>query len=110
MQNANAKQSGENTEEDLQVPVGLKIEFLGALKAKDLQQARRLCQMILLYEPQNPEAREFLPLIQKKLLEEQHSSDSDNDEEDDDSESDGEPSESPNSSLPSDEEQEKKSK
>ncbi|XP_034087933.1 glutamate-rich protein 2 [Gymnodraco acuticeps] len=38
---------------------------------RDLQLASKLCRMILIYEPDNPEASEFLPLIQKKLSQEQ---------------------------------------
>ncbi|XP_056246851.1 glutamate decarboxylase 1-like isoform X2 [Seriola aureovittata] len=56
-------------DEDLKAPVELKIEFLGALMDKDFQLAHKLCQMILIHEPDNPEASEFLPLIHKKLLE-----------------------------------------
>ncbi|XP_061747424.1 glutamate-rich protein 2 [Nerophis ophidion] len=106
MQTGNENQ----TEDDLQVPLGLKIEFLRALKAKDLQRARSLCQMILLYEPHHPEASEFLPLIQKKLLQEQEEADQgsgDSDQDDVDSGSDGESAESSSSSQTSDEEQEK---
>ncbi|XP_061926230.1 glutamate-rich protein 2 [Entelurus aequoreus] len=110
MQTGNEKQ----TVEDLQVPLGLKIEFLRALKAKDLQWARSLCQMILIYEPHHPEASEFLPLIQKKMLQEQQEADqgSGDSEQDDvdsgsDSGSDRESPESSSSSQTSDEEQEK---
>ncbi|XP_061784436.1 glutamate-rich protein 2 [Nerophis lumbriciformis] len=106
MQTGNEKQ----TEEDLQVPLGLKIEFLRALKAKDLQRARSLCQMMLLYEPHHPEASEFLPLIQKKMLQEQEEADQgrgDSEQDDDvDSGSDRESPESSSSSQTSDEEQE----
>uniref|UniRef100_A0A3P9BVH0 Uncharacterized protein n=1 Tax=Maylandia zebra TaxID=106582 RepID=A0A3P9BVH0_9CICH len=45
------------------------LKFLRALKDKYFQLAVKLCHMILIYEPDNPEASEFLPLIQKKLLE-----------------------------------------
>lgn len=72
-------------------------QFLGAVMDRDMQLASRLCQMsvypasvseclpltqpangafsalfsppVLLHEPDNPEARQFLPLIQEKLLE-----------------------------------------
>lgn len=77
--------------EDLKAPAGLLIKFLRALKDKDLQLAVKLCQMILIYEPDNPEASEFLPLIQKKLLEEQEtesSSEEDDEEESDDDDDD----------------------
>ncbi|XP_041804856.1 glutamate-rich protein 2 [Chelmon rostratus] len=56
-------------DEDLKAPVELIIEFLRAVMDRDFQLASKLCQMILIYEPDNPEASEFLPLIQKKLLE-----------------------------------------
>uniref|UniRef100_A0A3Q2XDX2 Glutamate-rich protein 2 n=1 Tax=Hippocampus comes TaxID=109280 RepID=A0A3Q2XDX2_HIPCM len=45
------------------------FQFLRALRQRDFQQAKRLCNMILIYEPHHPEASEFLPLIQRKLLE-----------------------------------------
>ncbi|KAL8183452.1 UNVERIFIED_CONTAM: hypothetical protein K2H54_041597 [Gekko kuhli] len=34
---------------------------------RDYSLAKKLCQMILIYEPQNPEAMQFLPLIERKL-------------------------------------------
>ncbi|XP_005742053.1 glutamate-rich protein 2 isoform X2 [Pundamilia nyererei] len=85
-----AKEDKEQTEnvnvkcEDLKAPVELLMKFLGALKDKYFQLAVKLCHMILIYEPDNPEASEFLPLIQKKLLEEQHAEKSNEEESDDD--------------------------
>ncbi|XP_023277680.1 rRNA-processing protein EFG1-like [Seriola lalandi dorsalis] len=78
-------------DEDLKAPVELKIEFLGALMDKDFQLAHKLCQMILIHEPDNPEASEFLPLIHKKLLEEQEAeqSNEEDDEEEDSDDDDG---------------------
>ncbi|XP_034559205.1 glutamate-rich protein 2 isoform X2 [Notolabrus celidotus] len=79
------EQPGEK-DEDIKTPVELKIEFLRAVMERDFERACKLCQMILLHEPENPEASEFLPLIKKKLLEEQEaeqSSEEDDDEEDD---------------------------
>ncbi|XP_005458186.1 glutamate-rich protein 2 isoform X1 [Oreochromis niloticus] len=73
--------------EDLKAPVGLLMKFLRALKDKYFKLAVKLCHMILIYEPDNPEASEFLPLIQKKLLEEQdaeRSNEEESDEEEDD--------------------------
>ncbi|XP_035861549.1 glutamate-rich protein 2 isoform X4 [Sander lucioperca] len=58
-------------DEERKAPVELIMEFLRAVMDRDFQLASKLCQMILIYEPDNPEASEFLPLIQKKLLEEQ---------------------------------------
>ncbi|XP_035762036.1 glutamate-rich protein 2 isoform X2 [Neolamprologus brichardi] len=86
-----AKEDKEQTEnvkcEDLKAPVELLMKFLRALKDNYYQLAVKLCHMILLYEPDNPEASEFLPLIQKKLREEQHaekSNEEESDEDDDD--------------------------
>ncbi|XP_005943251.1 glutamate-rich protein 2 isoform X2 [Haplochromis burtoni] len=100
-----AKEDKEQTEnvnvkcEDLKAPVGLLMKFLRALKDKYFQLAVKLCHMILIYEPDNPEASEFLPLIQKKLLEERHAEksneeESDEDDDDIDSGSDEDPSHS----------------
>ncbi|KAM8728454.1 glutamate-rich protein 2 isoform 2-T2 [Acanthopagrus schlegelii] len=75
-------------EEELQAPVELIIEFLRAVKDGDFQLASKLCQMILIYEPGNPEASEFLPLIQKKLSEDQEAEQSTEEEEDDDDDDD----------------------
>ncbi|XP_026169635.1 glutamate-rich protein 2 isoform X7 [Mastacembelus armatus] len=88
----------EDTEdEEVMAPVELIIEFLRAVMDRDFQLASKLCQMILVYEPDNPEANEFLSLIQKKLLEEQEGSneedeaeEDDGDEDDDDSDDDDE--------------------
>ncbi|XP_067331776.1 glutamate-rich protein 2 isoform X2 [Channa argus] len=92
----------ENTEdEDLKAPVELIMEFLRAMMDRDFQMAIKLCQMILIYEPDNAEASEFLPLIRKKLLEaedtiestdedeEDHDDDIDDDDDDEDSEDSG---------------------
>ncbi|XP_044224221.1 nucleolin-like isoform X3 [Thunnus albacares] len=87
-------------DEELKAPVELMIKFFRAVMDRDFQLASRLCQMILIYEPENPEASEFLPLIQKRLLEEQEteqSNNKDNDEddnEDDDDDDDSDDSES----------------
>ncbi|XP_071774735.1 glutamate-rich protein 2 [Centroberyx gerrardi] len=65
-------------------PLELMAEFLRAVMDRDFQLASKLCQMILIYEPENPEARQFLPLIQEKLLEEQEEEQSNEDDENDD--------------------------
>ncbi|XP_074545096.1 glutamate-rich protein 2 [Halichoeres trimaculatus] len=74
-------------DEDIETPVELKMKFLKAVQGGDYELACKLCQMILTFEPENPEASEFLPLIKKKLLEEQSSEE---EEEDGDDESDNE--------------------
>ncbi|XP_074506602.1 glutamate-rich protein 2 isoform X1 [Sebastes fasciatus] len=112
-------------DEDVKAPVELIMEFLRAVMDRDFQPASKLCQMILIYEPDNPEASEFLPLIQKKLLEEQEAEqsteeeeeeeeeeeDDDDDDNSDESGSDEESSQSSSSSSsspPDDDEEEKK--
>nr|XP_046265618.1 glutamate-rich protein 2 isoform X4 [Scatophagus argus] len=75
-------------DEDLKAPVELIIKFLRAVMDRDFQLASKLCQMILIYEPDNPEASEFLPLIHKKLLEEQEEEQSPEEDEDEDEEDD----------------------
>ncbi|XP_045906805.1 glutamate-rich protein 2 isoform X3 [Micropterus dolomieu] len=109
-------------DEDIRAPVELIMEFLRAVMDRDFQLASKLCQMILIYEPGNPEASEFLPLIQKKLLEEQEAEqsteeddpedeeDEEDEEDDDDSESDEESSQSSSfsSSSPTDDDEEEK--
>ncbi|XP_061653731.1 glutamate-rich protein 2 isoform X2 [Phyllopteryx taeniolatus] len=102
-----------DADEDLDVPVQVKMEFLRALTAGDLRLAQRLCRTILIYEPQHPEASEFLPLIRKKLLQEQraerHGARRDTDDEDGDEDSGSHEESSDNSdclSSPSDEDAE----
>ncbi|KAM9719832.1 glutamate-rich protein 2 [Menidia menidia] len=65
----------EDKDGDLKAPVELMMKFLKALVDKEFELASRLCQMILIYEPHNPEASQFLPLIRRKLLEESEQSD-----------------------------------
>uniref|UniRef100_A0A3Q3EGV2 Glutamate rich 2 n=1 Tax=Labrus bergylta TaxID=56723 RepID=A0A3Q3EGV2_9LABR len=103
---ANEGEEGDE-DEDIKVPVELKMEFLRAVIKRDLKLACKLCQMILIYEPENPEASNFLPLIKKKLLEEQEAKqsseeDDDDDDDSDDSGSDEELSHSSSGSSPSD--------
>ncbi|XP_016416394.1 protein IFH1-like [Sinocyclocheilus rhinocerous] len=71
------------------VPLELFAEFLQAVMSRNYQLAKKLCQMILIYEPQNSEAKSFLPLIEEKLLiADEESDDDDDDDEDDDVEDD----------------------
>ncbi|XP_077055908.1 glutamate-rich protein 2 isoform X2 [Siphateles boraxobius] len=72
----------ENESAEGAVPLELFAEFLQAVMTKNYQLAKKLCQMILIYEPQNSEAKSFLPLIEEKLLiEAEEESDDDDDEE-----------------------------
>ena len=68
-------------------------QFLVHLMKKDWQEAHKLCRFILMYEPMNQVAVEFLPLIQHKLengddddssSDDDQDSDDDNDDDDDD--------------------------
>ncbi|XP_049453280.1 glutamate-rich protein 2 isoform X2 [Epinephelus fuscoguttatus] len=78
----------DSDDEDIKAPVELIMEFLRAVMDRDFQLASKLCQMILIYEPDNPEASEFLPLIHKKLLEDQEAEQSTEEDEDDDDDDD----------------------
>ncbi|XP_063068670.1 glutamate-rich protein 2 isoform X2 [Engraulis encrasicolus] len=60
--------SDENQEPQRTAPLELMAEFLKAVMEKDYLLSQKLCQMILIYEPENPEARLFLPLIEERLL------------------------------------------
>ncbi|XP_043097232.1 glutamate-rich protein 2 isoform X4 [Puntigrus tetrazona] len=76
----------ENESAEGHVPLELFAEFLQAVMTKNYQLAKKLCQMILIYEPQNSEAKSFLPLIEEKLLiEADEESDDDDDDESDES-------------------------
>ncbi|XP_054418763.1 glutamate-rich protein 2 [Pteronotus mesoamericanus] len=81
---------------DTHAPLELMAEFLRAEMNKDYHLAKKLCQMILIYEPENPEAKEFFSLIEEMLQMEraQNLGEDDKDsEEDSSSESEGESSE-----------------
>ncbi|XP_013816016.1 glutamate-rich protein 2 [Apteryx mantelli] len=72
--------------------------------------AKNLCQMILIYEPENTEAKQFFPLLEEKLLmaegaQKLAEGESEDDEETIDGSSDGN-KESPSCSNSSDEESE----
>ncbi|XP_039505026.1 glutamate-rich protein 2 isoform X1 [Pimephales promelas] len=79
----------ENESAEGHVPLELFAEFLQAVMTKNYPLAKKLCQMILIYEPQNSEAKRFLPLIEEKLLTEaEEESDDDDDDEFDTSDDD----------------------
>ncbi|XP_012581683.1 PREDICTED: glutamate-rich protein 2 [Condylura cristata] len=80
---------------DTHAPLELMAEFLRAEMGQDYHLAKKLCQMILIYEPENPEAKEFFSLIEELLLmEKAQDLEEDEDSEDDSSrESEGESSE-----------------
>ncbi|XP_035026587.1 glutamate-rich protein 2 [Hippoglossus stenolepis] len=98
------RQEEDAQDEDLAAPLDLKLKFLRAVVDRELPLAHKLCQFILIYEPDHPEASEFLSLIQQKLLEEQEEQESneEDEEEDDVSDDDEESSQSTSSSSSSD--------
>ncbi|KAM8850567.1 glutamate-rich protein 2 isoform 2-T2 [Spinachia spinachia] len=107
------KESDEEDVEDegIKTPVQLILEFLRAVMVGDYRLASQLCRMILIYEPDHPEASEFLPLIQGKLLKEQEedqSTDGEDDDDDEDFESNEESSQRSSSDGDDDDEEEKK--
>lgn len=67
---------------------------------KNWKDAHKLCKFILMYEPNNETAKEFLPLIERKL--EITESDTSSEESDSDDENDGEDSEEESDSDQSD--------
>lgn len=85
----------------LKAPNELLQEFLVYIMNKKWEDAHKLCSFILMYEPNNKTAKEFLPLIESKLSE---SSDEDDTESDDTSDEDENDDEQSNSETESDEE------
>ncbi|XP_012506136.1 PREDICTED: glutamate-rich protein 2 [Propithecus coquereli] len=82
-----------NPKKDTCAPLELMTEFLRAEMGRDYHLAKKLCQMILIYEPENPEAKEFLALIEEMLLMEKGQNlkkDDEDSEEDSSGESEGE--------------------
>ncbi|XP_055236239.1 glutamate-rich protein 2 isoform X3 [Gorilla gorilla gorilla] len=82
-----------NPKKNTQAPLELMAEFLRAEMAREYQLAKKLCQMILIYEPENPEAKEFFTLIEEMLLMEKtqnHEQDGEDSDEDSSGESKGE--------------------
>nr|XP_055164147.1 glutamate-rich protein 2 isoform X2 [Nyctereutes procyonoides] len=85
-----------NPNKDTHAPLELMAEFLRAEMGQDYHLAKKLCQMILIYEPENPEAKEFFSLIEEMLLMEKSQNleeDDEDSEEDSSGESEGESSE-----------------
>ncbi|XP_063115321.1 glutamate-rich protein 2 isoform X1 [Cavia porcellus] len=61
----------EDSKNGTRAPLELMAEFLRAEMGRDYHLAKKLCQMILIYEPENPEAKEFSSLIEELLLKEE---------------------------------------
>ncbi|XP_051877334.1 glutamate-rich protein 2 isoform X2 [Pristis pectinata] len=54
-------------------------KFLKAIMDRDYKLSSKLCQMILLYEPENPEAKQFEALLEMKIQLDEAASTSQND-------------------------------
>ncbi|XP_039217749.1 glutamate-rich protein 2 isoform X5 [Crotalus tigris] len=80
----NTGQTNNETQKRI-APLQLMGEFLKAIMERKYNLAKKLCQMILIYEPSNPEAKQFLPLIEKKLLLESQCTDKEDEENDEES-------------------------
>ncbi|NP_080020.2 glutamate-rich protein 2 [Mus musculus] len=78
------------TKKATQAPLELMAEFLRAEMGRDYQLAKKLCQMILIYEPENPVAKEFFSLIEEILLKEKAQDEEDEEDSDEDSSSESE--------------------
>ncbi|XP_019336005.1 glutamate-rich protein 2 isoform X3 [Alligator mississippiensis] len=89
-------------------PIELLGEFLKAIMGGNYSLAKKLCHMILIYEPENTEAKQFLPLLEEKLLMEgaQNSTDTESEETDEGSSDDSEEDTTSSSSSSEDESEE----
>ncbi|XP_033117195.1 glutamic acid-rich protein-like [Anneissia japonica] len=89
-----SEESEDGEEDERKAPIELLGEFLEAVMDEDFQNAQKLCQMILIYEPDNKEANEFKPLIDEELRKERErqlwGSSSEDESSDEDEESDEE--------------------
>uniref|UniRef100_A0A2K5DQA3 Glutamate rich 2 n=1 Tax=Aotus nancymaae TaxID=37293 RepID=A0A2K5DQA3_AOTNA len=75
-----------NPKKNTQAPLELMAEFLRAEMAGEYHLAKKLCQMILIYEPENPEAKEFFTLIEEMLpIEKTQNREKDSEDSDEDS-------------------------
>ncbi|XP_048455380.1 glutamate-rich protein 2 isoform X2 [Rhincodon typus] len=82
--------------EERKAPLELMGEFLKAVMDRDYKLSSKLCQMILIYEPENPEAQQFKILLDTKIQLDEAASIHQNEEDDTDSDSSDEDEESNN--------------
>ncbi|XP_038645407.1 glutamate-rich protein 2 isoform X2 [Scyliorhinus canicula] len=68
--------------DERKAPLELMGEFLKAIMDRDYKLSSKLCQMILIYEPENPEAQQFKILLDVKNQLDEAASTDQNDEED----------------------------
>nr|XP_034349742.1 glutamate-rich protein 2 isoform X3 [Arvicanthis niloticus] len=78
------------SKKETRAPLELMAEFLRAEMGRDYQLAKKLCQMILIYEPENPVAKEFFSLIEEILLKEKAQDEEDEEDSEEDSSSESE--------------------
>ncbi|UJR07601.1 hypothetical protein I4U23_011888 [Adineta vaga] len=76
--------SSSDDDEPIRAPMQLKMEFINSIMFRKWEVAKKLCQFMLMYEPDNAEAQQFAPLIDYMLAHEQSSSSSSSDDDDDD--------------------------
>ncbi|XP_023574957.1 glutamate-rich protein 2 isoform X1 [Octodon degus] len=90
-----------NPKKDTRAPLELMAEFLRAEMGRDYHLAKKLCQMILIYEPENLEAKEFSLLIEEILLKEEAQNPEGNEEDEEDSSTESEEESSEDTSAES---------
>uniref|UniRef100_UPI00398EECC4 glutamate-rich protein 2 isoform X2 n=1 Tax=Pristiophorus japonicus TaxID=55135 RepID=UPI00398EECC4 len=73
--------------EERRAPIELMGEFLKAIMDRDYKLSNKLCQMILIYEPGNPEANQFKTLLEMKIRLDEAASTHQNDEDSTESDS-----------------------
>ncbi|XP_072020758.1 uncharacterized protein [Amphiura filiformis] len=106
----------EDEDEEPKAPIELLGEFVEAVMDEEWEDADKLCKMVLMYEPDNAEAKQFQPLIEEMLRrereEELYGSDSDengsSDEEESDEDESGDEDDSDEESSSSESESEDK--
>ncbi|XP_078581371.1 uncharacterized protein LOC144864856 [Branchiostoma floridae x Branchiostoma japonicum] len=98
----------DDSDDEIKAPFELLGEFLESVMKEEYETAQKLCQMILIYEPENPEALQFKPLIEERLQQEaeaeEESSSSEGSTDDDDDDDDDEDDDESTTSSSEDEE------
>ncbi|XP_050407536.2 dentin sialophosphoprotein [Patella vulgata] len=100
-ESSTSSESEDEDEEERKAPNELFMEFLTCVMDKDYTTAQKLCKMILIYEPENVEAKSFQKLIDEKILLDDISdaSDDDGDDKESGNDSDSDDSDSDDSSC-----------
>ncbi|CAF3054006.1 unnamed protein product [Rotaria socialis] len=100
--------SSDDDDEPNRPPIQLKVEFVNSIMFRQWALAKKLCHFMLMYEPNNNEAKQYAPLIDYMLEKEQNPSSSSSDDDDDDDINDNDSSESSSSSSDSSLDEEEK--